>query len=36
MAVTRTFIELVHGDGHGHMQIELQGLFTMTLDDFLM
>jgi hypothetical protein len=32
----RTFIELSHGDGHGHMQIELHGFFTMTVDDFLL
>ncbi len=32
----RTFIELSHGDGHAHMQIELHGLFTMTVDDFLL
>jgi hypothetical protein len=32
----RTLIELDRGDGHGHMQIELHGLFTMTVDDFLL
>jgi Ca2+-binding RTX toxin-like protein len=32
----RTFVELNNGDGHAHMQIELHGLFTMTLDDFLL
>ncbi len=32
----RTFVELNNGDGHAHMQIELHGLFTMTMDDFLL
>jgi Ca2+-binding RTX toxin-like protein len=32
----RTLVELSRGDGHGHMQIELHGLFTMTVDDFLL
>jgi hypothetical protein len=31
----RTLIELNKGDDHAHMQIELHGLFTMTVDDFL-
>jgi Ca2+-binding RTX toxin-like protein len=31
----RTLIELSNGDGHAHMQVELHGLFTMTVDDFL-
>jgi Ca2+-binding RTX toxin-like protein len=32
----RTLVELNNGDGHAHMQIELHGLFTMTMDDFLL
>jgi Ca2+-binding RTX toxin-like protein len=32
----RTLVELNNSDGHAHMQIELHGLFTMTLDDFLL
>jgi hypothetical protein len=32
----RTLVELSRGDGHDHMQIELHGLYTMTVDDFLL
>jgi len=32
----RTLVELNNGDGQAHMQIELHGLFNMTLDDFLL